>query len=186
MHRRQLFTAAIGVLGVLFALTAFLSDLWADARILCVIAGICLFLWAASNLYSEWKEESSFGGAGISLPVLQHRNSITQIDLINDEDKVIASWELFQKTSAVIGKDFRENQVDIDLGRSEYATLVDIHHAVLNYAEGSWYVEDLGSKNGVTVQKVLDGRKYKLSSDQPCKLQRGDILLIGLCRLKLH
>lgn len=112
--------------------------------------------------------------------------AIRQLLLLNEEDKPVASWELSGKTSVVIGKDLRENQVDVDLNRSVYASMIDVEHAVLNYAGGDWYVEDLDSRNGVVLQKKTDGRKYKLSADQPCKVDLGDIVILGLTKLELH
>ena len=47
-------------------------------------------------------------------------------------------------------------------------------------------MEDLGSTNGISVKKAGDGRTYKLSSDTPCRLERGDCLYIGLNRLLLR
>ena len=186
MYRRQLFTAGIGVLGVLFSLAAVQSDLAGADRFILGMLGAIVFLWAALSLYSEWgdgelraRDESWKAASAL-------RRRITQIDLINEEDTVAASWDIYEKTSAVIGRDYKENRVDIDLSRSEYASLVDIHHAVLNYAGGDWYVEDLGSKNGVLVQKAADGRKYRISPNQPCKLRPGDVIIIGLNRLRLH
>ena len=78
-----------------------------------------------------------------------------------------------------------ENQVNINLANPTYAGTVDVEHAVLNYSAGSWYVEDLNSKNGVSVQKG-DKRKYKLAPGHPCLLARGDILYIGLVRLMIR
>lgn len=108
---------------------------------------------------------------------------ITEIVLLNEEDKPLMTWELYGKTAMVIGRDVKENQVDIDLGQSPYASMVDIEHAVLNYSAGSWYVEDLESSNGISVKKAGDGRVYKLSKDTPCRLERGDCLYIGLNHL---
>jgi FHA domain. len=110
---------------------------------------------------------------------------ITEIVLLNEEDKPLMSWDIYGKTAMVIGRDVRENQVDIDLGQSPYASMVDIEHAVLNYSAGSWYVEDLGSRNGISVRKASDGRIYKLSRDTACRLERGDCLYIGLNHLLL-
>jgi len=110
---------------------------------------------------------------------------ITEIVLLNEEDRPLMTWDLYGKTAMVIGRDVKENQVDIDLGQSAYASMVDIEHAVLNYSAGNWYVEDLGSTNGVSVKKAGDGRVYKLSRDTPCRLERGDCLYIGLNRLLL-
>lgn len=110
---------------------------------------------------------------------------ITEVVLLNEEDRPLMTWDLYGKTAMVIGRDVKENQVDIDLGRSAYASMVDIEHAVLNYSAGNWYVEDLVSANGISVKKAGDGRVYKLSRDTPCRLERGDCLHIGLNRLLL-
>lgn len=111
---------------------------------------------------------------------------VTEVLLLNEEDQTLATWPLYGKVSMVIGRDVGENQVDINLMPSTYASTVEVEHAVLNYTGGSWYVEDLGSKNGVSVQSCKDGRKYKLASDQPCKLDAGDIIYIGLARLLIR
>ena len=111
---------------------------------------------------------------------------VTEVLLLNEEDQTLATWPLHGKVSMVIGRDVGENQVDINLMPSTYASTVEVEHAVLNYTGGSWYVEDLGSKNGVSVQSCKDGRKYKLASDQPCKLDAGDIIYIGLARLLIR
>ena len=93
--------------------------------------------------------------------------SLTEIVLLNEEDQALSSWTLYGKTGMVIGRDSGENQVNINLANSTYAGTVDVEHAVLNYSAGSWYVEDLNSKNGVSVQKG-DKRKYKLAPGHPC------------------
>ena len=111
---------------------------------------------------------------------------VTEVLLLNEEDQTLATWPLYGKVSMVIGRDVGENRVDINLMPSTYASTVEVEHAVLNYTGGSWYVEDLGSKNGVSVQSCKDGRKYKLASDQPCKLDAGDIIYIGLARLLIR
>lgn len=110
----------------------------------------------------------------------------TEIVLLSEEDTELCIWDIYGKTAVVIGRDIKENQVDIDLNSSPYASMVDIEHAVMNYTLGSWYVEDLGSKNGIKVKKVMDGKIYQLSADTPCKLECGDILYIGLNRLLLR
>ena len=111
---------------------------------------------------------------------------VTEVLLLNEEDQTLANSSLYGKVCMVIGRDAGENQVDINLVSSAYASMVDVEHAVLNYTGGSWYVEDLASINGVSVQSGKDGRKYKLAPDQPCKLDAGDILYIGLARLLIR
>jgi len=124
--------------------------------------------------------------AGAPLLDMPPAAKVTEVQLLNEEDQTLATWPLYGKISMVIGRDVGENQVDINLSSSTYASMVDAEHAVLNYTAGSWYVEDLASKNGVSVQSSKDGRKYKLAPDQPCRLDAGDIIYIGLARLLIR
>ncbi len=77
-----------------------------------------------------------------------------------------------------------ENHVTVNLDQAVYASMIDVEHAVLNFSGNDWYVEDVSAQNGVSVQK-MDGKKYKLAYGKPCKLERGDIIFIGLTRLQL-
>lgn len=107
---------------------------------------------------------------------------ITETVLLSEEDTELMSWDMYGKTSLAIGRDVKENQVDVDLSQSTYASMVDIEHAVLNYSAGNWYVEDLGSANGISVKKA-DNRVYRLFAGTPCRIERGDCLNVGLNRL---
>ena len=145
----------------------------------CILAVLFLLLAVRDKEdRNQYMEQPGYGSPGKD-------GLITEIVLLNEEDKPLMSWDIYGKTAMVIGRDVRENQVDIDLGQSPYASMVDIEHAVLNYSAGSWYVEDLGSSNGISVKKVSDGRVYKLSMDTACRLERGDCLYIGLNHLLL-
>lgn len=104
--------------------------------------------------------------------------------LLSEAQTEVARWDLYGKTGLVLGRDVGENQVEINLEQSEYASLLDVEHACLNYTAGYWYVEDLYSKNGVSVQKS-DGKKYKLAPGKPCKLERGDLLFLAKTNLLL-
>ena len=111
---------------------------------------------------------------------------ITQITLLNKNGDGVFSWELYGKTSAVIGKDIRENLVGIDLSQSPYAAMIDVEHAILNYADGNWYIEDLDSANGISIKKFDDNEIYRLSASEPCKLDFDDIIFICMCQLRLE
>lgn len=111
---------------------------------------------------------------------------ITEAVLLSEEDTELMTWDLYGRTAAVIGRDVKENQVDIDLSQSHYASMVEIEHAVLNFSAGNWYVEDLGSGNGLRVKKAEDGRVYRLAPDTPCRLEAGDCLYVGMNRLLLR
>lgn len=109
----------------------------------------------------------------------------SELVLLNEEGGDLASWDIYGKNGIVIGRDVGENEVTVNLDHTEYASMIDVEHAVLNYTKDTWYVEDISSKNGVSVQKS-DGRKYKLSYGKPCKLEKGDIIFISLARLQIR
>lgn len=111
---------------------------------------------------------------------------ITEILLLNEDDEPIKSWNLADCVSLIIGRDNPDTNVDIDLDDGEYSALIDYNHAVLNYACGSWFIEDLYSENGVRVKTRKDGECYKLAKDRPCKLAKGDIVLIANTKLLLR
>jgi hypothetical protein len=183
MKRRfiDLIGASICLAAVIIVL--FYSEQVRGTEIVLTIAGI-LFLFFAIMAMRDREQVQETLGPGMNLPSETHL--ITEIILMSEEDTELMSWDLYGKTALVIGRDIKENQVDIDLGKSPYASMVDIEHAVLNYSSGNWYVEDLGSSNGLRIKKAGDGKTYKLSSDTPCLLERGDCLYVGLNRLLLR
>lgn len=111
--------------------------------------------------------------------------AISSIALTNEDNEVIKEWQVSEKTSLLIGKSSGENEADIDLSESIYSTLIDDNHAVMNYAAGKWYIEDLASKDGVIIQKIEDGIQYKLIKYSPCVITKGDIVSIGKTKLLL-
>lgn len=184
MQEKTKIDIAIMILCVMVIVLAYIGLGNTFVDFVCIIlAAVCFIVVAVISLWNRLR--------GIKRPKIKNNavlndGTISEIALLNEENKIIATWDMFEKTSLVIGKDIRENHVDVNLNQSPYAAMIDIEHAVLNYAGGSWYIEDLGSKNGVVVQKAIDNRKYRLSSYQPCRLEQGDIIIIGLTRLKLR
>ncbi|MHC1686023.1 MAG: FHA domain-containing protein [Clostridiaceae bacterium] len=111
--------------------------------------------------------------------------SINTIALVNEDNEIIKQWQASEKTSLLIGKSSEEMEADIDLSESIYSTLIDNQHAVMNFAAGKWYIEDLASKDGVIIQKIEDGIQYKLIKYSPCVVTKGDIVSIGKTKLLL-
>lgn len=181
MEKKRLIDLAGCVLCALLALTAVraVDDVDAGMALFFTAAvGFAVFFLLLLKDFAAWQVgQSAASPGGVAAGDLL---------LLSEEGKPIASWELSGKVALVIGKDIRENHVDVDLSRSAYASMIDIEHAVLNYADGCWYIEDLDSRNGIVLQKKADGRQYKLSADQPCKVDRGDIIIIGLTKLELR
>ena len=70
--------------------------------------------------------------------------------------------------------------MDINLQNTEYGGMADRQHAVLNYAAGQWYIEDLGSRNGVRIQDAKDGKVYQVSRGIPAGLTQAILFLSGI------
>ena len=69
---------------------------------------------------------------------------IQELLLLDEEGNEISAWHIGGKTSLLIGRDEHKENVDINLQNTEYGGMADRQHAVLNYAAGQWYIEDLG------------------------------------------
>ncbi|MCM1560815.1 MAG: FHA domain-containing protein [Butyrivibrio sp.] len=110
------------------------------------------------------------------------KGGIHVLALLDEEDRIVTEWNIAGKTSLLIGRDTRREDVDINLANTAFGGMVDRQHAVLNYTAGQWYIEDLDSTNGIRIRKP-DGRIYEVSKTQPCQVEKGDILFIGLTRL---
>ena len=177
MSRYKLYTTLIGVISVLFMLTVYESEFDFPVKILLTVLGVSIFLHSAWTLYNSNDHKKNFKR--------ETQKIINKISLIDKTGEIISSWELYGKISMIIGKDIGENFVDVDLSQSPYAAMVDVEHAVLNYSDGDWYIEDLDSKNGVAIKKVGQKKSYKLSATEPCKLDFGDIIFIGNCQLRV-
>lgn len=111
---------------------------------------------------------------------------ITQLLLLGEEGNVTDTWDIYGKTSIVFGRDEGDFQVDINLKFTDYGSTVDGEHAVMNYCNGCWYIEDLDSENGTRIQPMGEEQKYRVSSKEPCRVERGDIIYIGLAPVKLR
>ena len=111
---------------------------------------------------------------------------ISEIVLFGEDNNITDMWDIYGKTSIVFGKDEGENQVDVNLKNTDYAGTVDSEHAVMNYSNGSWYIEDLDSENGTRIQRGGGEKKYKVSSREPCKIEKGDIIYIGLAPIRIQ
>lgn len=111
------------------------------------------------------------------------KERIQFIALLGENDNEITRWNIAGKVSLVIGRNTRKEDVDINLVNTEFAGMVDRQHAVLNYTAGQWYIEDLDSANGIRIQKKQDKKVYEISKTQPCMIEKGDIIYIGLTKL---
>lgn len=74
--------------------------------VVCIIlAAICFVVVLVINLWNRLR--------GSKLPKMENHavlndGSISEIALLNEEDKIIATWDMFEKISLVIGKNILE------------------------------------------------------------------------------
>ncbi|TCO71503.1 FHA domain-containing protein [Marinisporobacter balticus] len=147
--------------------------------ILIFIVGIIAIFYIGRVFASDKKEDMQHTKT-------RHVNNINNLALLNEENQIIREWDLLNKTSLVIGRNTKQTEVDIDLSTSTYASLIDPQHAVLNFVSGRWYIEDLYSENGISIQKAEDKIRYKLSKDKPCTIIKGDVVFIAKTKLLIR
>ena len=71
------------------------------------------------------------------------------------QDTFFSRRSILGKKTVVIGKKNSEEDIDIDLCDTAFGGTVSDIHAVLNYVEGLWYIEDMQSKNGTQIKGFL-------------------------------
>lgn len=114
------------------------------------------------------------------------REGISELLLLGEEDNITDIWDIYGKTSIVFGRDEGENQVDVDLKNTDYAGTVDKEHAVMNFSGGCWYIEDLDSENGTRIRRNGEDRAYKISSREPCRVEKNDTVYLGLAPVRIR
>lgn len=106
------------------------------------------------------------------------KGGISKLILISEDGRSLKTWNIGNKISFLIGRNTKDNEVDIDLSEAEYSELVSRQHAVLNFAEGKWYLEDIGSSYGTGLKKI-DEEKFKLDIERLYEINAGDTLYIA-------
>lgn len=162
----------ITLLGVVFY-SAIKSEILRVVMLALLVAlGITVFIILCKHLYFSKEDED--------------KSNIRYIKMVNEDNNVIEKWNVEDKISFVIGKSTKDEKVFIDLNSSIYSNLIEDKHAVLNYAEGRWYIEDLSEKSGISILKKNDDVKYRMVKGSPCEIKKGDILYISKVKLLLE
>lgn len=110
---------------------------------------------------------------------------LSELVLLSEEDTVVKTWNILGKNSLVIGKKNSEEDIDIDLSDTYFSGTVSDVHAILNYVDGSWYIEDMQSKNGTRIKGFLEDKLYNIKDGQS-KLAKKDYIFIGLNKLQIR
>lgn len=138
------------------------------AAVICFIAFLIAYIVRAFIYVSRYTDKDS---------------EINQLILVDEDGNYKKEWNINGKISLLIGKNTKNNEVDIDLANTDYSYLISKQHAVLNFATNNWYIEDIGSSNGVGIKKLNDNVKRKLFKDVPYKLDSGDTIYIANTQL---
>lgn len=175
MITMQLINVFIGVIIALICVVAYITIESIYIRALIITIAIGFGIWCFVSLYKKLHIEE----------IVTDESNISGIELVNEDNEIIRTWDIGEQISFLIGKNTIDEQVFIDLNASIYSTLIENNHAVLNYAAGKWYIEDLSSKSGVSIQKIDDNKKYRIVKDTPCEIKKGDIIFISKVKLLL-
>lgn len=109
----------------------------------------------------------------------ERKKAATVLMLLNEAERAVRTWPLEGEISLVIGRDLPDGLPGIDLADTEYSALIDPQHAVLNFTPAGWVIEDLRSKNGVSIQRPGDDVPQQIVPGIPYRIDPGDILLIA-------
>lgn len=142
------------------------------AAILVIFA--CLYMWF---IYVKATRELI-----VATPVemiRENNTNIRKIILLNDEYQMLKQWNIEGKAGLLIGKNTKEETVDIDLSDTALSALISNEHALLNYTNGNWFIEDFDSEQGTAVQKVNKNELQYLTKSEPVQLEAGDYIYIG-------
>lgn len=104
---------------------------------------------------------------------------ISTLVLLNDEMKPVREWSLRSRAGFLIGRMDSDVPDEINLSEAASAALIEKEHAILNYTNGRWYIEDLDTVNGTGVQKNGQGEIRWLAEQTPYEIECNDIIFIA-------
>jgi hypothetical protein len=108
---------------------------------------------------------------------------IKRLILMNPDGGREKEWHCEGVASFLIGKGTSSSAVDIELGDTQYCDYISNEHAVLNNMQGIWYLEDLGSTNGVGLKKKGEEYTLRLKASVAYKVDEGDIIYISKAKI---
>lgn len=116
----------------------------------------------------------------------KNRQPASRVVLLNEEGASLMEWSLQRQTSLIIGKSTDKEPVDIDLSGSAVAQMISKQHAVLNYTDKGWFIDDIDSKNGTRVKKASQNAIMDVKLVGAVEVERGDIIYIASTMLQIQ
>lgn len=170
-------------IGALIVIVCYLDT---EIRVRAVYIGIilvfaCVYMW-----FIYYKATNELQVAAPDRIIKEKNTHVRKVVLLNEEHQVLKQWNIDGKAGLVIGKNTENTKVDIDLSDTALAALISDEHALLNYTNGNWYVEDFDSEQGTAVQKYNKSDMEYLNKAEPAKLEPGDCIYIGKTILQVR
>lgn len=170
-------------IGALIVIVCYLDT---EIRVRAVYIGIilvfaCVYMW-----FIYYKATNELQVAAPDQIIKEKNTHVRKVVLLNEEHQVLKQWNIDGKAGLVIGKNTENTKVDIDLSDTALAALISDEHALLNYTNGNWYVEDFDSEQGTAVQKYNKSDMEYLNKAEPAKLEQGDCIYIGKTILQVR
>jgi len=135
------------------------------------LTGIFLIIWIA-YLFKKYYQ-------------YQPKSKIKSIQLLNEQEEVVKEWQIHQEQGLLIGKNFQDQLVDLDLSEADYAVLISHQHATINRVKGEWFLEDLGNRNGTGVKAAKATTVKRLAAQEVVLINPGDKIFIAKTVLRL-
>lgn len=145
-----------------------------------IIGTIAIIALVSAWLGHEYYKRRLFMKSKIGHEVL---TPITRFILISADGEREKEWHCEGVSSFLVGKGTTENAADIELGDTQYGKYIANEHAILNNLDGIWYIEDLGSMNGVGIKKRGEEYTLRLKPNIAYKVDEGDILFISKIKI---
>ena len=136
-----------------------------------ILVGVLLIVWIGYLVKKYYKRRI--------------KSKIKTIQLLNEKEVVVKEWYIRDEQGLLIGKNFKDQLVDIDLTDSDYAVLVEKQHASLNFVNGKWFLEDLGSRNGTGIKAANTSQIQRLKGEEVIVVSPGDRIYIAKTILQL-
>ena len=102
---------------------------------------------------------------------------ISTLVLLGEDNRPIRIWDLTGKIGLLVGKSSDAYQVDIDLADTDYSSFIDPEHAVINYQDSGWWIQDTSNRNGVSI--LRKGKELLMGNQSQTKLEPGDIICVA-------
>ena len=141
----------------------------------------CVYMW-----FIYYKAASELQVATPAMMIKEKTVHIRKVLLLNEEHQVLKQWSIDGRAGLVIGKNTENTKADIDLSDTALSALISDEHALLNYTNGNWYVEDFDSEQGTAVQKYNSNDMEYLNKAEPVQLEPGDYIYIGKTILQVR